>query len=101
MNLPKFKFTKLFLDFLTKYVYILPKITFYIFVKKFLSSFCFLIELRKMFQKSSCLHASPEALEPLDNSIVDNPLIHSRPHTRHHPSHIMASQQSRFEYGRL
>ena len=37
---------------------------------------------------SFCLHASPEALAPLANSIVENPLIHSWPHTRLHSSHI-------------
>jgi len=31
---------------------------------------------------SFCLHANPEALAPLGNSIVDNPPIHSRPHTK-------------------
>jgi len=40
---------------------------------------------------SFCLHASPEALVLLGKSIVDNPLINSRPHTRLHSSHIMAS----------
>src|SRR6218665_786786 len=56
-----------------------------------------------MFKMSSfCLHASPEALALLGNSTVDNPLIiHSRPHTRLHPSYIMASEQSRFESCRL
>ena len=45
-----------------------------------------------------CLHANPEALAPLNNSIVDNPLINSRARTRPtlHSSHIMASEQSRF-----
>src|SRR6218665_2997480 len=51
-----------------------------------------------MFKMSSfCFHASPKVLALLCNSIVDNPLIiHSRGHTRLHPSHIMASEQSRF-----
>ena len=40
---------------------------------------------------SFCLHASLEALAPLGNSIVNNPLIQSHPHTRLHPSHSMAS----------
>jgi len=46
----------------------------------------------KMYSFS--LNASPEGLALLCNSIVDNPLIiHSRPHTRLHPSHIMASER--------
>jgi len=28
-------------------------------------------------------------------------LIYSHPHSRHHSSHIMASEQNTFEYGRL
>jgi len=36
-----------------------------------------------MFKMSFlCLHASPEALGPLRNNIVDNLLIHNRPHTK-------------------
>jgi len=50
---------------------------------------------------SLCLHAIPEALAPLGNSIVDNPSTHSRPHTRLHSSHIMVFEQSRFESGPL
>jgi len=51
-----------------------------------------------MFKMSSFyLHASPEALTPLGNSIVDNHLIQSRPHTSLHSSNIMASEPSRFE----
>jgi len=47
-----------------------------------------------MFKMSNfCLQASPDSLAPLGNS---NPLIHSRPHTRLHSSHIMVSEQSRF-----
>src|SRR6218665_204536 len=81
--LPKFKFTELLLNFVTKYAYFSHEIIFYIIVKKFLSSFCFLIELKKMFKLSSfCLYSSPEGLAPLGNSIADNPLIHSRPYTR-------------------
>jgi len=47
------------------------------------------------------LATSPGALAPLGNNIFDNPLIHSQRHTRLHSSHIMASEQSRFEYGRF
>jgi len=55
-----------------------------------------------MFKMPSlCLHASPEALTPLGNRFVDNPPIHSSPHTRLHSSHITAYEQSRFESGRL
>jgi len=55
-----------------------------------------------MFKITSiCLHARPEALAQLGNSIVDNPPIHSRVHTRLRIFHIMASEQSRFESGRL
>jgi len=56
-----------------------------------------------MFKMSSfCLHARPEALALLCNAatallIILWLIIHSRPHTRLHPSHIMASEQSRFE----
>src|SRR6218665_293610 len=100
-SLPKFKFTKLFLDFVTKYAYLLHEIIFNIFVKKFLNSFCFLIELKKMLKMSTFwLHASPEALVPLDNSSVDDILIQSRPHARlvtFHSSLIMASELLRFE----
>src|SRR6218665_3180071 len=57
---PKFQFTKLSLDFVTKYAHFLHEIIFNIFVKQVLSSFCFLIELKKMFEMSSfCL---PQAL---------------------------------------
>jgi len=47
---------------------------------------------------SLCLHTSLYALVPLGNTIVDNPLIHGRPRTRLHSSHIMTSEQSRFEF---
>src|SRR6218665_167088 len=40
---------------------------------------------------SFCLHASPEVLSLLGNSIVDNPLIQSHQHTRLHSYHIMSS----------
>jgi len=58
------KYTKLISGFVTKCAYFLHEFIFNIFVKKFLRSFCFLIELKKMFKMSSCLHASPEALPP-------------------------------------
>src|SRR6218665_1849255 len=94
---PKFKFTKLFLDFVTKYAYFLHEIIFNIFVKTFLISF-FIIDLKEMFKMfSCCLHASPEALTPFGNSMADNPLINGRPLTRLHSFYIMASERSRFE----
>jgi len=45
--------------FCNKVHLLLREIIFNIFLKKFLSSFCFLIELKKMFKTSSfCLHAT-------------------------------------------
>src|SRR6218665_890305 len=85
------------------YAYFLHEIIFNIFCQEiFQWFFCFLIELKKMFKMSSFrLDEALEVLAPLGHSIVDNPLIQIHPHTRLHSSHMMASKQSRFEYGPL
>ena len=64
-------------------------------------SFVFLFNKRRCSKSVLLLLVPKEALVPLGNSIVDNPVIQSRPHTRLHSSHIVASEQSRFESCRL
>jgi len=75
---------------------LLHQVIFNIFVKKVLRSlFAYLI--KEDVQNVLLPAWKPCGTAPLGNSIVDNPLIQSRPHANLHSYNIMASKPSRFE----